>query len=116
LFLVQDKLSLALFDAEELVDARMHIVADFFPRPDGRKLRDFLSARHQEHNTAGKNQRTRDGCQRQVVCLFASRVNRSDIENLLSSRVGETSPHKSEQTNHNQDNPKRFVHGCLPRQ
>jgi hypothetical protein len=43
------------------------------------------------------------------MCLVASRVNRSDVDDSFPGRVRKTSPHKSDQTNHNQDDSKRFT-------
>ena len=42
----------------------------------------------------------------------ASSVDRSDVNHLLPGRVGKTSPRKTEQTQRNQDHPKRLVHGA----
>ena len=43
--------------------------------------------------------------------LLASCVDRSDVNDLFPGRVRKTSPGKTEQTERNQDYPKRFVHG-----
>ena len=44
--------------------------------------------------------------------LFASSVNRPDVNDLFPCRVRKASPGKSEQTKCNQDYPKRLVHGA----
>ena len=44
--------------------------------------------------------------------LFASCVDRSDVNDLFPGRIRKTSPGKTEQTERNQDYPKRFVHGA----
>ena len=44
--------------------------------------------------------------------LFASCVDRSDINDLLPGRVRKTSPGKTDQTKRNQDYPHRLVHGA----
>ena len=42
--------------------------------------------------------------------LFASSVNRSDVDDLFRGRVRKTSPCKTEQAKHNQDDPNRSIH------
>ena len=42
----------------------------------------------------------------------ASSVDRSDVNDLFPGRVRKTSPGKTEQTQRNQDYPKRLVHGA----
>jgi len=44
------------------------------------------------------------------MCLVASSVNRSDVNDLFPGRVRKTSSRKTEQTKPNQDHPKRLVH------
>jgi hypothetical protein len=44
--------------------------------------------------------------------LFASCVDRSDVNDLFPGRVRKTSPGKTEQPKRNQDYPKRLVHGA----
>jgi hypothetical protein len=83
-------------------------------RPAGRKL--FLFACYEEHNAANERHCACDGRQRYVVCLFASRVNRSDVDDRFPGGVRKTSPRKTEQAKHNQDNPNRFLNGGLLRQ
>ena len=70
---------------------------------------------HEEHNPADKRHCAHDGRQWHVMCLFASRVNRSDVEDLFRGRVRKASSCKTEQPKHNQDDPKCFVHGGLLR-
>ena len=45
--------------------------------------------------------------------LFASGVDRSDVNDLFPGRIRKTSPGKTEQTERNQDYPKRLVHGIF---
>jgi hypothetical protein len=73
----------------------------------------LLSAYGQECNAANERQCAYDGWQRDVVCLVARSVNRPDVDDLFPSGVGKTSPHKTDQTKHNQDSAKRFHHGSL---
>jgi hypothetical protein len=80
-------------------------------RPARRKL--FLPACYQEYNAANECHCACDGRQRYIMCLVASSVNRSDVNDRFPGRVGKTSPRKTEQAKYNQDNPKRFVHGSF---
>src|ERR1700682_980274 len=70
----------------------------------------FLTC-HQEHNAANERRRARYGRQWYMVCLIASSVNGSDVENLLPRRVRKTTPRKTEYAKRNQDDPQRLVHG-----
>jgi hypothetical protein len=45
--------------------------------------------------------------------LFASCVDRSDVNDLFPGHVRETSPGKTEQPKRNQDYPQRLVHGTF---
>ena len=71
---------------------------------------------YEEYDAANKRRCACDGRQRYVVGLFASSMNRSNINDLFPGRVRKTSPRKSDQTKRNQDYSKRFVHGGLLRQ
>jgi len=71
------------------------------------------SACDEEHNTTNERHSARDGRQRNVVCLFACSVNRSDVNELFPGGVRKTSPRKTEQTECNQDYSKRLGHGDL---
>jgi hypothetical protein len=44
------------------------------------------------------------------MCLVASSVNWSDVNDLLPGRVRKTSPRKTNQSKYNQDHPKRPIH------
>jgi hypothetical protein len=46
------------------------------------------------------------------VCFFAGGVDRADINQLFRGGVRKTSPRKTEQAKHDQDDPKRFVHAA----
>jgi hypothetical protein len=72
-----------------------------------------FSACYEKHGAANERRCACDGRQRNVVCLFARSVNRSDVNDLLPGRVRKTSPCKTDQTKCNQDQPKRFGHGGL---
>src|SRR5664279_331752 len=56
----------------------------------GRKL--FLSACHEKYNAANERHRAHDGRQRNIVSLFASSVNRSDVDDLFPSRIRKPTP------------------------
>ena len=71
-----------------------------------------LSARYEEYNAANERHRARDGGQWHVVCFFAGGVDRADINQLFRGGVRKTSPRKTEQAKHDQDDPKRFVHAA----
>src|SRR5665811_180263 len=73
-----------------------------------------LSACYEEYNTANQRHRARDGRQRYVVRLIPSGVNRPDIDDLFRGGVCKTSPRKTEQAQHNQDDPKRLIHERYP--
>src|ERR1022692_2647856 len=90
---------------------RSSVIQTFRSRPVGRKL--CLFACHEEHNAANERHRTKDGRQRNGVCLFTRSVNWSDVDDLFPGCVRKTAPRKTEQTKYHQDNPKRFVHGGL---
>ena len=87
------------------------LVEAAFP-PAGRTL--LLAACRQEHNAANERHGARDRRQRDIMCLVASRVNRSDVDDRFPGGVRKTSPRKTEQAKHDQDNSKRFVHNGLP--
>src|ERR1039458_6291784 len=76
----------------------------FSARSTGRKVVNggptglFLSACYDEHNARNERHRARDGRQRNVVCLFACSVNRSDVNHLFPGRVRKTSPGQTEKT------------------
>jgi hypothetical protein len=72
-----------------------------------------LSACHKEYHAANQRHGAKDGRQRNVVCLFASRVNWSDVDDLFPGRIRKPTPRKTEQAKHYQNDAKRFVHGCL---
>src|ERR1035437_8875455 len=46
------------------------------------------------------------------MCLIASGVNRSNVDDLFPGGVGKTSPRKTKQAERNQDHPQRLVHGA----
>ena len=71
-----------------------------------------LSACYKEYNANGRH-RSKDGRQRNGVCLFACSENRSDVDDPFPGYVRKTAPYKTEQTKYNQDHPKFFVHGGL---
>jgi hypothetical protein len=47
------------------------------------------------------------------MCLVASSVNRSDVNDRFPGRVRKTSPRKTKQTKRNQDYSNRLFHGGL---
>src|ERR1035441_5983070 len=47
----------------------------------------FLSACHEKYNAANERHRAHDGRQRNIVSLLASSMNRSDVDDLFSSRI-----------------------------
>jgi hypothetical protein len=47
------------------------------------------------------------------MCLVASGVNRSDVNDLFPGGVSKSTPGKANQAKRNQDHSERFVHGCL---
>ena len=76
----------------------------------------FLSACHENYNAANERHCAHDGRLRNVVSLFASSVNRSDIDDLFPSRILKPTPRKTEQAKHYQNDAKRFAHGNPLRQ
>jgi hypothetical protein len=71
-----------------------------------------LSACYEEYNAANERYRARDGGQWHIVGLFPGGVKRSDVNQLFRGGICKTSPRKTEQAKHNQDDPKRFVHAA----
>jgi hypothetical protein len=71
----------------------------------------FLSACHEKHNATNERHRAHDGRQRNVVTLFASSVNRSDVDDLFPSGIRKPTPRKTGQAKHYQNEAKRFAHG-----
>jgi len=63
----------------------------------------FFLPCYEKHNTANKRHCARDRRQRHVVCLFASGLDRSNVNNLFISRAGKPSPRQTKQARHNQD-------------
>ena len=45
------------------------------------------------------------------MSLFASSVNRSDVDDLFPGRIRKPTPRKTEQAKHYQNDAKRFAHG-----
>ena len=86
------------------------------PVSDGPAGMLFFSACYEEHNSANERRGAQDGRQRNVVRLFASSVNRADVDELFPGGVRKASPHKTEQSQCNQNDSERFVHGHLLRQ
>jgi hypothetical protein len=75
----------------------------------------FVPACYQEHDAAHERHCACDGRQGYTMCLVARSVNGSDVDDLFPGGVRKTSPRKTEQTKHNQDHPKRLIHGGLLR-
>jgi hypothetical protein len=75
-----------------------------------------LPACYEEHNAANERHRAHDGRQRNIVSLFASSVNRSDVDDLFPGRVCKPTPRETEQAKHYQNDAKRFAHGSPLRQ
>jgi hypothetical protein len=71
-----------------------------------------LSARYEEYDAANERHRASDGWQWNIMCLFPGGVKRSDVNQLFRGGICKTSPRKTEQAKHNQDDPKRFVHAA----
>jgi hypothetical protein len=87
-----------------------NIWSSFFPRsltlaPE----RGLLSACCQQRNAANERHCACDGRQRYIMCLVASSVNRSDVDNRFPGRVRKASPRKTEQAKRNQYDPKCFA-------
>ena len=72
--------------------------------------------RDPQNHAANQRRGACDGRQRYVMCFFASSVNRSDVDDLFPGRVRKTSPRKTEQAKHYQNDAKRFAHGSPLRQ
>jgi hypothetical protein len=92
---------LLLADGDEPVDLALNL---------------FLSACHEKYNAANERHRAHDGRQRNVVSLFASSVNRSDVDDLFPGRIRKPTPRKAEQAKHYQNDANRFAHGSPLRQ
>jgi len=75
-----------------------------------------LPACHEKYNAANERHRAHDGRQRNIVNLFASSVNRSDVDDLFPGRIRKPTPRKTEQAKHYQNDAKRFAHGSPLRQ
>jgi hypothetical protein len=73
--------------------------------------RALLPACYQQHNAANERQCACNRRQQYRMCLVASSMNRSDVNDLFPGRVRKTSPRKTDQPKYNQDHPKRFIHG-----
>ena len=72
----------------------------------------FLGCR-QKHYAAYERNGSGDGGERDIVFLFASGVNWSDVHDFFCSRVRKASPRKTEQTRDDQNDSKYFVHNGL---
>jgi len=72
----------------------------------------LLPSCYQQHNAANERHCAYDRRQQYRMCLIASSVNRSDVNDLLPGRVRKTSPRKPGQSKYNQDHPNCSNHGA----
>ena len=64
-----------------------------------------------KYNAANERRRARHGRQRNVVSLFASSVNRSDVDGLFPGRIRKPTPRKTKQAKRYRNDARRFAHG-----
>jgi len=72
-----------------------------------------LLSGNQEDNSANQRHRACDGRQRYLMSLFARSVNRSDIYDLLASRVCKASLRQTKQAQGDEDDSECLVHSGL---